>query len=202
MPDRLGEVARLPDFAEIRGARRLKAIADRQAKGWPPAELEAPWRVFVCSMSDFFHPSVDWNWQGHICAVMRAAPWHTYIVLTKRPERIRDGIFWGCNVWLGISAENQELFDIRWKTLCMRTTNRPLVRFVSVEPMLGPVDARAEEWGRPDWVIAGPETGPGARRCEDSWIEALAAESPVFFDKRDRWWRREFPMPKQGAAHV
>jgi len=90
-------------------------------------------------------------------------------------------------MWLGVTAENQKQINYRLPIL-MRIP--AVVRFVSVEPMLEPVIV----WPGIDWVIAGPETGLKARRCEGEWIDALAADSRCFFDKRKNGWkRREWP---------
>jgi protein gp37 len=158
-------------------------------------------------MGDFFHESINDVTRSAVLNVIGQCPQHTFILLTKRPQRIPAGAMWFENIWLGVTAENQEMADARWHELTVRTVCRksttvvrfvgvrnspPVVRFVSVEPMLGPVSFNAHTI-KPDWVIAGPETGPGARRCDDAWIDALAAESPCFFDKRARWTRREWP---------
>ncbi len=90
---------------------------------------------------------------------------------------------------MGVTVENQAKI-CRWNELRRRWSG---VAFVSVEPMLGPVSFTGAVC-MPDWVIAGPETGSKARRCDDAWIKALAAESPCFFDKRKTGWtRRGFP---------
>jgi protein gp37 len=168
-----------------------------------PARLRKPAMIFVCSMSDIFNPKVCPVERSEVMARMGACARHTFMLLTKRPENIPDGAPWFSNIWVGVSAENQARFDERWEMLLRRTAtmDRPVVRFVSVEPMLGPMTC----WGNPalthpndapDWVIAGPETGPRARRCDDAWIDALAAESHCFFDKRQNWTRREFPQPR------
>ncbi len=180
-----------------------------------PQDVKKPGRVFVCSTSDLFHPEVcgagfrNANGQldstlikarwPELCGLLPilfvrdaiiAAPWHTYIILTKRPQNIPAG--WlrdPLSVWLGVTCENQSRADERIPLLL---NQRASVHFVSVEPMLTPVSLVGYH-KRLDWVIAGPETGPKARRCDDAWIDALSAESPCFFDKRDQWTRREFP---------
>ncbi len=160
-----------------------------------PAQVRKPGRVFVCSMADFYHETVSHVDRSSVLNVIGKHPHHTFIILTKRPHLIPAGAPWFSNVWLGVTAENQDRADERWHELASRTVCRegcPVVRFVSVEPMLGPVTF-SHHIPKPDWVIAGPETGPKARRCEDAWINALAEESPCFFDKRDKWTRREFP---------
>jgi protein gp37 len=166
-----------------------------------PARLLRPSRIFVCSMSDFYHESVDDVTRSAVMDIIGQCQRHTFIILTKRPERIPMDAPWYPNVWLGVTAENQKRYDDRWETLLCMTTGsnpRPTVMFVSVEPMLGPVSTENWTWDAlPDWVIAGPETGPKARPCEDAWINALGAESPCFFDKRKNGTRREFPGVRQ-----
>lgn len=169
-----------------------------------PLHTRKPARVFVAPMSDMYHESVDGAVRGAILDVIERCPEHTFIILTKRPERIPFGMEWPRNVWLGVSAETQERFEERWHELQVRTwgPGRPVVLCVSVEPMLGPVTLGRRAWAV-DWVIAGPETGRGARKCEDGWIDGLAKECGVFFDKRERrfrgegeWTRREWPDGK------
>jgi len=156
-----------------------------------PAEVRKPGRVFVCSMADIGHETVKPEWREAVCAAMRSAPWHTFIILTKRPGPWVKLLPAG--VWVGVSAENQDRYEERWLELTAHDQGPGRhLRFISAEPMLGPIRLR-RDLVAPDWVIAGPETGTKARRCDDVWIDALAAESPCFFDKRDRWTRREFP---------
>ncbi len=108
------------------------------------------------------------------------------------------------NIWLGVTAENQKRYDERW-TIASQIP--AAVKFVSIEPMLGPVDLLGQEHigrihskhevERLDWIIAGPETGPGARECKPEWIEDLyeqcKAAGVSFFDKRKDFLAREFP---------
>ncbi len=158
-----------------------------------PALVRKPGRVFVCSMGDIGHDTVAPEWRKAVCDAMRAAPWHTFLILTKRP-----GAWLRCippPVWVGVTVESRETFN-RWRMLCA-CAHPEALKFVSVEPMLGPVSFRAGGPAAPDWVIAGPETGPKARRCDPAWIDGLDSESPCFFDKRKRGWtRREFPRSK------
>jgi protein gp37 len=124
-------------------------------------------------------------------AMLSAPPWRTDIVLTKRPGAWLRMLPPAC--WVGVSIETQKQIG-RWPLL--RNWGWPdAIKFMSVEPMLGPV-TRGVWRGHcdPDWVIAGPETGAKARPCQDEWIEKLAAESPCFFDKRkEAGVRREWP---------
>lgn len=156
-----------------------------------PLHVKKPGRIFVGSMTDLWHPSVHIDWLYAVYAAMAQAPWHTYIMLTKRPHLIGE-LPRSSTFWLGVTAETQEDFDERWERLMWDEDAD--VRFVSVEPMLEPMTLRPERHPLPDWVIAGPETGPGAQPCKDEWIEALSDESFCFFDKRKMGWtRREFP---------
>ena len=155
-----------------------------------PAKVKKPGRVFVCSMADIGHDTVKPEWRAEIASVMREAPWHTYIVLTKRPGPWLLDLPPSC--WIGVTVESEAPeVKARWQQLLWWGWLGAPVKFVSVEPMLGPVTFQFAF--KPDWVIAGPETGPKARPCEASWIDALAAESPCFFDKRSTFTRREFP---------
>jgi protein gp37 len=196
-----------------------------------PARVKKPARIFVCSMSDLGHDSVLQEWRVFILLAMLAAPWHTYIILSKRPALWME-VFDvpQLSVWLGVTAENQARANERIPELLRYPA---ALRFVSVEPMLGPVSVRcwldrrvacgcgglcdagescpmAEHAALLDWVIAGPETGPGARECRAEWIVALAEQcgnaGVPFFDKRKTWLRREWPgmtiagaVPRRGS---
>ena len=153
-----------------------------------PAKVAKPGRVFVCSMSDLGGATIVA--QHAVGKAMQAAPWHQYIVLTKRPEMLSIDVL-PSSTWVGVTVEDTAALA-RWDVLGKAW---PGVTVVSVEPMLEPVSF-ASCGKTPDWVIAGPETGPKARPCDDAWIDALADESPCFFDKRRTvWTRREFPLP-------
>jgi len=150
-----------------------------------PLRWRKPRRIFVCSMSDLFHEDVpDWV-VGYVLYIARKAPHHTFMVLTKRAKRLAAmGRFLhkAPNIWWGVTAENQA-------AACSRVTQLmgtpAAVRFVSVEPMLGPVTLLGQ---RPDWVICGGETGPGARPMDLAWARDLrdqCHESSIpFFFKR------------------
>lgn len=162
-----------------------------------PAALHKPALVFVCSMADLWHPTVNADDRWAVFTAMWAAPQHTYILLTKRPGAIDRQQQYPANWWVGVTCENQARADQRWPAIAGMDIR---VRFVSVEPMLGPVSfSRWQSNVRPDWVIAGPETGPGARSCNGAWIDILAAESPCFFDKRP-WSGRRREWPRIGRA--
>ena len=172
-----------------------------------PSMVRKPSRIFVCSMADLFHETVETEWRDSVYQTIRSCPWHTFILLTKRPrnaltlhEMRRERL--PPNVWMGVTVENQARADERIPILLRIPA---AVRFVSVEPMLGPVDlasaANVTYWDDPvagiNWVIAGPENGPGARACdhyefEDLQSQCVAAGVP-FFDKRPAGARREWP---------
>jgi protein gp37 len=156
-------------------------------------------------MTDMFHDEARWEWMAAVMDAMICAPGRTYIMLTKRPQNVlpwwcayqstRGGRAWPWHIWLGVSIENQEMMVKRMAALM----NLPApVKVVSFEPLLGHVVV-PYTWARAlAWMIAGPETGPGARPCAAEWIEALARQAETagvaFFDKRKVGWiRREWP---------
>src|SRR5690606_23259868 len=116
-----------------------------------PLRWRNPHRIFVNSMSDLFHPQVPFEFIDRIWLTMSLTPRHTYQILTKRPDRMfevvhrlaphhtrRDGTGWPLpNVWLGVSVEDQRAADERVPLLLQTPA---AVRFVSCEPLLGPVD--------------------------------------------------------------
>lgn len=191
-----------------------------------PLRWARPRRIFVNSMSDLFHPEVTNDFLDRVFSVMAVATQHTFQVLTKRPERMREYITktWGDghfeptydrsdailadlmrssspvddryvkkagwpdgnmpwplpNVWLGTSVENA-----RWRTRIDDLRQTPAaVRFLSCEPLLGPLTHFAE---RTDtvasyidltgigWVIIGGESGPGARPMDEQWVRDIVA---------------------------
>jgi protein gp37 len=204
-----------------------------------------PRRIFVNSMSDLFHADVPEDYIARVFAVMAATPWHTYQILTKRHGRMRavladpgfeslviehwDALIeehgdrvarrpgWNfyplLNVWLGVSVEDQQWADIRVPALL---DTPAVVRFLSCEPLLGPVDLSGWlglEWfesfgwgeemfaalnhrvgphGGLHWVIAGGESGPGARPMNPAWVRTLrdqceAARTAFLFKQWGAW---------------
>lgn len=181
-----------------------------------PLRWKKPRRVFVCSMADLFHEAVpDWFIRA-VFQVMGAARQHTFQVLTKRPTRMQkllkewldEGDFctitggteppfpWP-NVWIGVSVEDQKTADERIPILLATPAT---LRFVSCEPLLGPIDlSRYLGAGEPgeigngrlhnspsecptwydwcncvlDWVIVGGESGPSARPMNPDWVRSL-----------------------------
>lgn len=160
-----------------------------------PLQTKKPSRYFVNSLSDLFHPGVkeEWIWRGF--AVMSMTPHHTFQILTKHPERalklfeqyqgrshsheaLHIGtaqVKSGCwidplpNVWIGVSVENQAEAEKRIPLLLQIPSE---VRFISAEPLLGPLDL-TDFGNRLDWVIIGGESGPGARPMDIAWARSI-----------------------------
>lgn len=148
-----------------------------------PLGWKKPQMVFVNSMSDLFHEDVPAAFIQQVFAVMREASWHTFQVLTKRAERLAQldaELDWPGNVWMGVTVEHWDVVDrIDW----LRQT-RAAVKFLSLEPLLGPLPDL--NLAGVDWVIVGGESGPGARPMAKAWVEdlrdqCLAAQIPFFF---------------------
>jgi protein gp37 len=153
-----------------------------------PLQWRRPRMIFVNSMSDLFHQDVPDDYIVTVAQVMTLAHWHTFQVLTKRSERLRDML--GAklafaasdpHVWWGVSVENRKHGLPRVRDLQSATA---AVRFLSVEPLLedlGPFDL-----GGISWVIVGGESGPGARPMKPSWVRSVRAQCrreriPFFF---------------------
>jgi protein gp37 len=138
-----------------------------------PELLEQPlrWRrprtIFVNSMSDLFHPDVTPEFIGQVFDVMRRCPRHTFQVLTKRSERLRElapSLPWPRNVWMGVSVEDDRVLGRVYDLQAVDAA----VRFLSVEPMIGPIHDLPLEGIH--WVIVGGESGPGARSMREEWV--------------------------------
>jgi len=148
-----------------------------------PLRWKKPRLIFVNSMSDLFHPKVPADFILRCFDVMQRAEQHTFQVLTKRPERVAEmasQINWTSNIWMGTSVENQK-YTSRAKLL---QTVPALVRFLSIEPLLGPISKLPLRGIH--WVIAGGESGPGARPMQPDWVrkirdQCVSKQVPFFF---------------------
>jgi protein gp37 len=146
-----------------------------------PGQWRKPRRIFVNSMSDLFHDGVPTAFIGKVWSVMQRTPWHTYQILTKRPDRMVEvTASWPVlsNVWLGTSVESA---DYLHRIDALRGV-RATVRFVSFEPLLGSV--AAADLTNIHWAIVGGESGPRARSMAEEWvdeIEALCRDAGVAF---------------------
>ena len=160
-----------------------------------PATWVSPRLVFVDSMSDLFHPSVPAEFIRQTFEVMAATPRHTYQVLTKRSDRLADlapELPWPANVWMGVSVETDRyLFRARHLAAVPAA-----VRFLSCEPLLGPLTSLELEGLH--WVIVGGESGAGFRAMDATWARdvkdrCVRAGVPFFFKQ---WGGR---TPKSGG---
>ena len=148
-----------------------------------PLTMKKPQMIFVNSMSDIFHKEIPDEYIIEIFEVMNQAHWHTFQVLTKRPERlekIAHKLKWTDNIWMGVTVEANEyvarvdyLRDIDAK-----------IKFLSIEPLIDSVDRL--NYNGIDWVIVGGESGYGARAMREEWATEVRdrckdADIPFFF---------------------
>ena len=148
-----------------------------------PLQWKQPQMIFVNSMSDLFHEDVPKEFILKVFDIMRRAHWHTFQVLTKRSARLSEldpQIDWPANVWMGVSVENSKyVFRIDH----LRLTNAH-VRFLSLEPLLGPLHNL--NLRNIHWIIVGGESGPGARPVAPDWVidirdQCKSTGVPFFF---------------------
>lgn len=179
-----------------------------------PLKWKEPRRIFVNSMSDLFHESVPDDFIKQIFEVMRQAKQHIFQVLTKRAERMlewtRDQFItgaqastgknsWPGHVWLGVSVENQ-----RYTSRIEYLQQTPaLIRFLSVEPLLGPVNLEGPSLEGIHWVIVGGESGPRARPVKPEWVAKIRHQCekynvPFFFKQ----WGAYDPSGKRVGKKV
>lgn len=148
-----------------------------------PLRWKAPRTIFVNSMSDLFHPEVPEPFIWSLVDTVVKAPQHTFQVLTKRPQRavqVFDGNQLPHNLWMGTSIENDRY---TFRADYLRKID-VAVRFLSCEPLLGPLTSL--DLTAISWVIVGGESGPGHRPMEIDWVRELrdrsiASEVPFFF---------------------
>lgn len=163
-----------------------------------PASWSTPRMVFVNSMSDLFHDRVPLEFIRRVFETMAAAPQHTFQILTKRSRRLRqvsDELTWSPNVWMGVSIETDKYL---FRAADLRRVPAS-VRFLSLEPLLGPLPNLSLDGT--DWVIVGGESGPGARPVNLAWITDIrdrctSAGVPFFFKQ---WGGR---TPKAGGRDL
>jgi protein gp37 len=146
-------------------------------------------------MSDLFHPAVPESYIRRVFAVIADTPQHQYQVLTKRAQRLAEvgqRLEWPRNLWMGVSVESAR-YGFRLDHLRLVDA---AVRFVSAEPLLGPLEAI--DLDGIHWLIAGGESGPRSRPMDSAWVVSLrdqcqAAGVPFFFKQ---WGGR---TPKAGG---
>jgi protein gp37 len=238
------EVGAIPCYDNWRGV-----TAQQNDQLEKPLHWRKPRKIFVCSMGDLFHESVPFEFIDKVFAVMALCPQHTFQVLTKRAERMKEylgnratmpfvdqyafeisrdklnkgkdarnweTIKWPLpNVWLGVTAENQEMWDLRWPYLrCLAAKGWKV--FISIEPMLSEIDmhlrvSEIQKLGYCNYAIAkrilknmlvicGGESGSGARPMHPDWARSLrdqceAAGVPFYFKQ----WGKHYPLTQQEA---
>lgn len=223
------------------GDRKFTDVQMHTNRLWEPLQNEKKWRgkkVFVCSMSDLFHESVHFDFIVHVFQEFGRLPGTTFQILTKRPARALEFFKWSSpvffdqqkqarakanglntflplkNIWLGTSCEDQATANERIPLLLQIPA---AVRFLSCEPLLGPIDLTKimlhendlysynalyqhyNTFNEPvkrksciDWVIAGGESGHGARPMNPDWVRSLrdqcaSANVPFFFKQWGEW---------------
>jgi protein gp37 len=148
-----------------------------------PLHWRKPQRVFVNSMSDLLHQEVPLTFIQNVFDTMARASWHTFLILTKRADRLAEveqELAWMPNIWMGVSVENA---DMKWRIDALRQTGAH-IKFLSLEPLLGPLGDL--DLTGIDWVIVGGESGPGARPMESAWVteirdQCIEKAVPFFF---------------------
>jgi len=189
-------------YAEVM-ARRLKAIGVKgyengfklslmQERLGEPLKRRKPTMYFVNSMSDLFHNEVPFEFIDRIFEVIRATPWHTYQILTKRPGRMLKYFLSGerlvpDNAWLGVSVEDRKYGVPRIDELRQINTR---TRFLSIEPLLE--DVGKLNLNNIHWVIVGGESGPKARPMREEWVQSIKGQcenqNVAFFFKQWGGW--------------
>jgi len=155
-----------------------------------PRKLKVPSRIFVNSMSDLFHPLIPDDYLHQIWQVMLDCPQHTFQILTKRPERAAVWAGpWPSHIWMGTSVEDARVMH-RIDTI-RRCAAR--VRFLSCEPLLGPLPGLNLDGI--NWVIVGGESGSGYRPMDHAWArdirDACLAQGVALFFKQSSAFRTE-----------
>ena len=180
-----------------------------------PRGIRRPSMIFVNSMSDLFHSDVSESFILRVFDVMLKCPQHTFQILTKRSERLAEigpRLPWRPNIWIGVSVEN----DAELRRIDHLRRVPGMVRFLSLEPLIGPLPAL--DLHGIHWVIVGGESGPRARPIEGNWVKSIRRQCreagvPFFFKQwggaiKSRSGRLldgrtydEFPSPARAAPH-
>lgn len=164
-------------YAEVM-SKRLKAMGQRNySNGFAlalhehmlevPLRWKKPQTIFVNSMSDLFQVDVPTDFIQRVFHTMARGSWHRFQVLTKRSDRLAEmtnELNWAPNIWMGVSVENKKY---TYRIDDLRHTGAK-IKFLSLEPLLGPLPNL--QLAGIDWVIAGGESGPGARPMNPSWV--------------------------------
>lgn len=135
-------------------------------------------KVFCASMADIMDDEAPEGQRELLWTLIEETPWLIWQLLTKRPHRYERYLpprFTHKNVWLGVTAENQEFYDVRWPILARACDQFNCRSWISYEPALGPLTMTGFPiW--PTWIIFGGESGAHHRPCEEKWLRDLKAE--------------------------
>ena len=193
----------IPYYDEVNDGNWTNDVITLPASLDKPLHWRKPRKVFVCSMSDLFHPKVPFEFIDKVMGAILQAPQHTYQALTKRPQRMLE---WAKHyeqiyndfyhsrftftqfqkrIWLGVTVCTQKEADEKIPILLQIPAE---VRFVSLEPMLESICLDKlfnTDVGFPDWIIVGAESGHKRRICEIHWVRYMLAqcrlwEIPIF----------------------
>jgi len=167
-----------------------------------PLRWRKPKLIFVNSMSDLFHDAVPETYIQQVFEVMGEAEQHQFQILTKRAERLAElgpRLSWPSNVWMGVSVETEAY---AWRISRLGSVPAA-VRFLSLEPLLGPLGELSLQ--EIDWVIVGGESGPGARPMEADWVrsirqQCLDEEVPFFFKQWGGVWKKRHGRELDGRT--
>lgn len=191
-----------------------------------PLHLKEPSKIFTCSLTDFFHESID-SYRHEAWDIIRKCPQHTFQILTKRPERVMDHLpnFWPQlkNVWFGTSAGSSgEKAMQRIKDLMLLKYNGFIkTSFLSLEPLHNEIELNTEFdfEGEPyhilsliDWVIVGGESGNDTgkyryRQCDLKWIEDIITECksiscPVFVKQMGTYLAKQMGLKDRHGGNI
>lgn len=180
-------------YAE-RMAKRLKAMGQKNYRNGfnvtiheDSLKLPLSWKtsqtIFVNSMSDLFHEEIPFDFIYEVFSVIKSAYWHNFQILTKRSKRLSEYasmLPWPENLWMGVTVENG---DFVGRVDDLRNINAA-VKFLSLEPLIGPVNNLNLE--NINWVIVGGESGPGSRPIKEEWVRDVLIQCrswnvPFFF---------------------
>jgi protein gp37 len=196
------------------GERKRTSVANwKKPRQWNRAAQAAGVRrkVFCASLADWLDNQVPADWRMELAMLINETPHLDWLLLTKRIENYAKLSPWPAeqipiNVWLGVTAEDQEHYDRRWAILSKITAN---VRFISYEPAIGPIIDLYAMSALPDWLIMGGESGHGARMMDVGWAHYLRTycdglRVPFFFKQMtgkkpipDDLMVRQFPASDQ-----
>lgn len=148
--------------------------------------------VFVCSMSDLFHKDVTDDFIRAVFKTMNQADWHTFQVLTKRPERLKKlspSLTFTDNIWIGTSVEHEKYLN----RIDLIRDIPAKIKFLSCEPLLGPLSSMNLD--QINWVVVGGESGPKSRSMEINWVRDIRdiclKEDVAFFFKQWGGWNKK-----------